>query len=466
MRVCYTCQEIISKRGKNDGKPQICKNSNCKTEKYKTDWINWHVENGIVPNGMDRSSFLKRLPKTVLCKICNNYFTTDFFNKNLRRHEDICSSPECIDSARVNKLISTKIERYGHAGPNQEKFRQTSLEKFGTEHPSQSSIVKEKSIQTCLNRYGVDNASKSPEIIEKIAQSFFDRYGVRNVFQNKELMHAAFESKYGEGIVNPSQIPGVAMKAYNTRKERYELHGAVPKDKYHAAMMEKHGVLEFFSSERGKMTDINLKLLYRYNDEEISAIRKSQTLTLERIEQKYGTENAEEIFAEIKRSFDSSSFDWALEKAKGNHILAQEIYTKRVLQKTIKNRVSQTSLKVFKELEEYLILNFKDFGTIYVGDSIRKEYFLYDNENKCIYFYDFTIINKESNRKCIIEYNGCYYHAKTELDNPESFAKDKCKRELAIKNGFHYITVWDDMKHKDIVDLLKKELETWLKLQN
>jgi len=89
------------------------------------------------------------------------------------------------------------------------------------------------------------------------------------------------------------------------------------------------------------------------------------------------------------------------------------------------------------------------------------EYYIYDNATKRIYFYDFCI----PSLKIIIEYNGSYWHA-NELKSSDSWpnklytysdslAKDNLKKDIAERNNFTYIVIWD---YESNLDKTKKEL--------
>ena len=90
------------------------------------------------------------------------------------------------------------------------------------------------------------------------------------------------------------------------------------------------------------------------------------------------------------------------------------------------------------------------------------EYFLYDDVNKKIFFYDFVILE----RNMIVEYHGSFWHANAQKDskdwkNPlysyeESLQKDSKKKILAEEQGFSYYVIWDYQRNdkKTIVRIL------------
>lgn len=81
-----------------------------------------------------------------------------------------------------------------------EKHRNTSLKKYGVEHPMHLESTKLKQKQTMQEKYGVDHPYQSPEIMEKMKQKNLEKYGVENVAQLPEIqikMAQTTLEKYG-----------------------------------------------------------------------------------------------------------------------------------------------------------------------------------------------------------------------------------------------------------------------------
>ena len=81
-----------------------------------------------------------------------------------------------------------------------EKHRNTSLKKYGVEHPMHLESTKLKQKQTMQEKYGVDHPYQSPEIMEKMKQNNLKKYGVENVAQLPEVqikMAQTTLDKYG-----------------------------------------------------------------------------------------------------------------------------------------------------------------------------------------------------------------------------------------------------------------------------
>ena len=81
------------------------------------------------------------------------------------------------------KSIQTSLEKYGTEHPNQSgivkrRITESNLRIYGTERASQSDIVKEKARETNLKRYGGISSTKSQKVLEKIKETNLERYGV------------------------------------------------------------------------------------------------------------------------------------------------------------------------------------------------------------------------------------------------------------------------------------------------
>lgn len=99
-----------------------------------------------------------------------NYYKQPVRNiKRLLVYYDINKSPEEVKQARL------------------EKIKSSNLEKYGVEFPYQSEKIREKSILTTLSRYGVDNPFKLEEFKEKIRKTHLDKYGVEYYSQREDM---------------------------------------------------------------------------------------------------------------------------------------------------------------------------------------------------------------------------------------------------------------------------------------
>jgi len=145
-----------------------------------------------------------------------------------------------------NKTKQTNLERYGVENPTQcekiqEKTKQTNLERYGASTPFGNYEVWKKGRETKLERYGDENynnpeknkqtkferyghitkvKTKSEKSkVEKFKESCLDRYGVENVFQSEEIKEKIkLKNLEKYGVENPSQNPEIMKKMITTRK--------------------------------------------------------------------------------------------------------------------------------------------------------------------------------------------------------------------------------------------------------
>ena len=102
------------------------------------------------------------------------------------------------------------------------KQKETMLKKYGVEHASQSTEIKQKIKQGYLNKYGVDNPSKTQEVKDKMKITNLKKYGVEYLIHNKEIkdkMNSTILEKYG--VKNISQNIEIKNKKIQTNLEKY-----------------------------------------------------------------------------------------------------------------------------------------------------------------------------------------------------------------------------------------------------
>lgn len=144
---------------------------------------------------------------------------------------------------------------------------------------------------------------------------------------------------------------------------------------------------------------------------------------------------------------DSYSYNHFFNKNNGNVELSkieyQAVFEKRYLNSKI-GRASKSSMKVFSHLINKCIENKLKY---YCGYLDSKEFYIMSDDNK-IYAYDFTI----PSIKLIFEFHGKFWHTKVESEvinelghsMSESFKKDQIKKELAIKNNFKIVELFEE----------------------
>ena len=150
------------------------------------------------------------------------------------------------------KIKQTILKRYGttcslHSAEIKEKVKRTNLEKYGVEYPPQSEIIKEKCRQTCLEKYGVEHSFQAKEIQEKIKQTCKEKYGVENPSQSQEVKEKIKRTNLERyGVENPFQGDEIKKKIKETNLEKYGVECFTQteefKEKYRKTCLEKYGV--------------------------------------------------------------------------------------------------------------------------------------------------------------------------------------------------------------------------------
>jgi very-short-patch-repair endonuclease len=152
--------------------------------------------------------------------------------------------------------------------------------------------------------------------------------------------------------------------------------------------------------------------------------------------------------------------------------LGNKKYEETIIKRCSNSSVSIESILFFKKIYKKIRLILKR-EEIYWGIKGSKEYFLYDNELKKIFFYDFTI----PSLKIIIEYHGKRYHPNPKWDYEkwkkwsflgmsadEKRKMDEYKNNIAIKMGFDVIEIfYDDIKENTHDKLSEIIIEKFLK---
>jgi hypothetical protein len=212
--------------------------------------------------------YLYELDNRPKCKYCNvNEVDYTYFTKGYHNYCSVkCSSNSeekktaimttCVDKYGVQnigkitreKAMTTMCVKYGsHISKTEifkDKFKQTSLERFGAEHPFQSEEIKKKIKETCFEKYGVDNPTKNEEIQNKQLQTRKER-GQIYKWTEKEL----------ESI----QLYRSAV-TYYTEKTYYEYMDIINPNGLERGMHTNH-IDHIFPVIKGWLNDIDPKLI-------------------------------------------------------------------------------------------------------------------------------------------------------------------------------------------------------------
>lgn len=158
----------------------------------------------------------------------------------------ICNYNDCNNSVKWQKsyyaeYCSTKCS----SNATLEKRKNTCIEKYGTDNPSKSKIIKDKIKETNLEKYGVHNYSLTREFNSYIKEKWIEnredwlekrklnlqKYGYVYPFQNNDILEKTKKTMYEKyGTYNPLQVPEINKKMKETNLERYGTSSFLQKD--------------------------------------------------------------------------------------------------------------------------------------------------------------------------------------------------------------------------------------------
>ena len=159
------------------------------------------------------------------CIVCGRPTKYDGPSKGYRKY---CSS-KCSnnDIEKKNKTKQTYLEKYGVENPSQskkiqDKKKQTYLEKYGVAHHMLIDDVKQKFKQTCLEKYGVEHISQVQNIKDKKKETCLEKYGVEYISQAQNIKDKKKETcleKYG--VEHPMMLNEVKQKVFDSFIKNY-----------------------------------------------------------------------------------------------------------------------------------------------------------------------------------------------------------------------------------------------------
>jgi hypothetical protein len=139
--------------------------------------------------------------------------------------EGKCLTENCNENFR--KLYSVLLTAGGYCrncalNNGKKRRKETSLEKYGVEFPTQTKEIKEKSKKTCLEKYGVEFVSQNKNIKEKKKKTSLINFGVEFPMQNKQLQENRKKSNFEKyGVEFTSQLQEVQEKGKQTCLKKF-----------------------------------------------------------------------------------------------------------------------------------------------------------------------------------------------------------------------------------------------------
>jgi hypothetical protein len=270
------------------------------------------------------------------------------------------------------------------------------------------------------------NPEKYKKFIEKQANTFTTNY---------------YNGKHKK-FYRPSQLEYWINKGFNkedARKERFNY--------YSVKTIETHRKLKLLGKKYLSVRQLEYWINNGFNYEEAKKQLKivCDTRSLSSCIERYGKKLGAKKFIERNAKWRQQTLN--------NKTPEEKL---EILIKKLKNfkRYSKKSIDlfnvVFNELKEtHNII----FNKIYMAEN---EYYIYDNINKKIFFYDLCI----KDLKLIVEYNGTVFHPNKKILNESEWNNwinpiskknaneqhniDLNKEKIAKSHGFNYIVVWEN----------------------
>ena len=242
-------------------------------------------------NSTDENLIIKFLAGIIhKCPVCGKYF--------YRRGVKTCSQ-ECSKIEHLRTFKQTCIQKYGTDNPLKakevrQKVKETNLKKYGVENISQAKEIKEKVQQTNFIKYGAKNYTQSDDFKIKNRETCLKRYGVENVFQSQETKDKIEQTNLAKyGVKHNTQNKDIQDKVHQTFLKRYGSSNYFLssdfKVKSTKTNLAKYGVLNpMYSQEiRDKIKSTNLA---RYGVENYTQTKEYLIKTHKTCLQKYGNE--------------------------------------------------------------------------------------------------------------------------------------------------------------------------------
>lgn len=161
------------------------------------------------------------------------------FNNKYRNTLKSKDWSNAIEQRKCTLLINTGFEHQLYNPTIKEKIRQTNLEKYGVENPSQIPEIAEKKIATHMINYGVKYPSQHPETFFKQRSNmrkfkdFLMPDGTKvklQGYEHFELKNLLVEYNINEIIINNADMPEIWYIGEDNKSHRYYPDFYIPKD--------------------------------------------------------------------------------------------------------------------------------------------------------------------------------------------------------------------------------------------
>jgi hypothetical protein len=191
----------------------------------------------------------------VQCDSCDELFNIKYVNYHRNGNKD------GFYTCKTCKTKNTNLEKWGVENPSQldsikEKKRDTFTKNWGVDHPSKSDIIKEKKRETFQDRFGVDNPFESEEVKEKIKITNIIKFSVENPSQSEEIKEKKRETLLKNwGVDHPLKSKEIKSKRRETFLENWGESNHTKSEKFRKRkfnVTNESGYIRYISNRNSK----------------------------------------------------------------------------------------------------------------------------------------------------------------------------------------------------------------------
>ena len=119
------------------------------------------------------------------------------------------------------------------------KIKNTTLERYGTEHAMRSDMIKNKRDETCMKKYGVRNPLASKEIRKNIEETCIKKYGTSNPMCNKDVLEKRTRHNFAKyGVSNPMKVNTICDKMIESKIKNGTVNSSKPEDRCYEYLLD------------------------------------------------------------------------------------------------------------------------------------------------------------------------------------------------------------------------------------
>jgi hypothetical protein len=393
------------------------KTKGCRKIKYYKS-LGYEVHKDEIEIKIEHISKGSRLDVDVSCDFCNKEVNIQI--KEYFRNISNGSKYACCMKCGSLKAKETSIKKYGVDHPMmlkeiQESVKKTNIEKYGVEYLQQSKKIRKKSSQTLIDKYGVDHISKSKHFKNKFKETCLKNHGVEYPMMSKKVRDKSRTTNIRKyGVENPSMLESVRQSVNKTNKDRYGQSNYLLSDDFKTK--NKKTMSNKWDSDNIMKSDIFRpgKFSISSDDNYIKYI-----------------DNGISLMRCYKEHDYKIHIDNYLKRSRSNLPLCTTCYP-----------ISSSQSIKEKELLEYITSKY--------NGSIIKSY--RDGLEIDVYLPELNIG---------FEFNGLYWHS--EEYKEKNYHYDKSK--YFLDKGIRIIHIWEDDWVNNI-EILKSQICNWLSISN